>query len=95
MAGAEPGEVLVSSTVRDLATGSGLTFDDRGVRELKGVPGEWHVYAVARAATDGEEDSQATARDRRTAAVRRARIDPSGSAVHAWLRQPPWAWRSS
>ena len=52
MAGAEPGEVLVSSTVRDLATGSGLTFDDRGMRELKGVPGEWHVYAVARAVTE-------------------------------------------
>jgi pimeloyl-ACP methyl ester carboxylesterase len=44
MAGA--GEVLVSSTVKDLVAGSGLTFDDRGERTLKGVPGTWHVYAA-------------------------------------------------
>ena len=43
---AQPGEVLVSSTVKDLVAGSGLTFQDRGTRELKGIPGEWHVYAV-------------------------------------------------
>ena len=40
------GEILVSSTVRDLVVGSGLLFDDRGTRELKGVPGEWRLYAV-------------------------------------------------
>jgi class 3 adenylate cyclase len=44
---AEPGEVLVSSTVRDLVAGSGITFEDAGVRELKGVPDAWHVYRVA------------------------------------------------
>jgi len=44
---AEPGEVLVSSTVKDLVAGSGLDFEERGVAELKGVPGEWHLYAVA------------------------------------------------
>lgn len=43
---AGPSEVLVSQTVRDLVTGSGLTFVDRGVRELKGVPGTWHVFAA-------------------------------------------------
>lgn len=43
---AEGGEVLVSSTVRDLVAGSGLEFDDRGVAELKGVPGEWRLFAV-------------------------------------------------
>jgi class 3 adenylate cyclase len=43
---AEPGEVLVSSTVRDLVAGSGISFEDRGTHELKGVPGEWRVYAV-------------------------------------------------
>ena len=43
---AEPGEVLVSGTVRDLVAGSGLDFDDRGVAELKGVPGEWRLFAV-------------------------------------------------
>jgi pimeloyl-ACP methyl ester carboxylesterase len=41
------GEVLVSSTVKDLVAGSGITFEDRGVKTLKGLPGEWHLYAVA------------------------------------------------
>jgi pimeloyl-ACP methyl ester carboxylesterase len=40
------GEVLVSSTVRDLVAGSGIEFSDRGVHSLKGVPGEWHLYAA-------------------------------------------------
>ena len=44
---AGPGEVFVSSTVRDLVSGSGIAFEDRGVHELKGVPGEWRLYAVA------------------------------------------------
>jgi pimeloyl-ACP methyl ester carboxylesterase len=43
------GEVLVSSTVKDLVAGSGIEFDDRGAHELKGVPGEWRLYAVAAA----------------------------------------------
>jgi class 3 adenylate cyclase len=46
---AGPNEVLVSSTLRDLVIGSGLEFEDRGVHELKGVPGEWHLFAVASA----------------------------------------------
>jgi class 3 adenylate cyclase len=44
---ADAGEVLVSSTVRDLVAGSGLQFDERGTAELKGVPGEWRLYSVA------------------------------------------------
>jgi len=43
---AEPGEVLVSSTVRDLVAGSGISFADRGAAELKGVPGEWRLFSV-------------------------------------------------
>ena len=43
---AERGEVVVSSTVKDLVAGSGIEFEDRGVRRLKGVPGDWHVFAV-------------------------------------------------
>jgi class 3 adenylate cyclase/pimeloyl-ACP methyl ester carboxylesterase len=43
---ARPGEVLVSQTVRDLVAGSGLEFADRGAAELKGVPGEWRLFAV-------------------------------------------------
>jgi class 3 adenylate cyclase len=42
------GEVLVSSTVKDLVAGSGLRFGDRGSQSLKGVPGEWHIFAVER-----------------------------------------------
>lgn len=44
---AGPNEVLVSSTLRDLVIGSGLEFEDRGAHELKGVPGEWRLLAVA------------------------------------------------
>jgi class 3 adenylate cyclase len=43
---AGPGEVLVSSTVKDLVAGSGLEFEDRGIHELKGIPGEWRLYAA-------------------------------------------------
>jgi class 3 adenylate cyclase len=46
-AAAGPGEVLVSSTVKDLVAGSGIEFDDRGTHELKGVPGEWRLFAVS------------------------------------------------
>ena len=45
-AAAEPGEVLASRTVVDLVAGSGITFSDRGERELKGVPDRWQLYAV-------------------------------------------------
>ncbi|KKC02435.1 adenylate/guanylate cyclase domain-containing protein [Mycobacterium nebraskense] len=44
---AGPNEVLVSGTLRDLVIGSGLEFDDRGAHRLKGVPGEWRLFAVA------------------------------------------------
>jgi class 3 adenylate cyclase len=44
---AGPNDVLVSSTLRDLVIGSGLEFDDRGTHQLKGVPGDWHLFAVA------------------------------------------------
>ena len=46
---AGPGEVLVSSTVKDLVAGSGIAFEDRGSHELRGVPGEWRLYAVSNA----------------------------------------------
>lgn len=46
-ASARAGEVLVSGTVRELVTGSGIELEDRGVVELKGVPGEWRVYSAA------------------------------------------------
>jgi pimeloyl-ACP methyl ester carboxylesterase/class 3 adenylate cyclase len=43
---AQPGEVLVSSTVKDLVAGSGIVFEDRGAATLKGIPDEWRLYAV-------------------------------------------------
>jgi class 3 adenylate cyclase/pimeloyl-ACP methyl ester carboxylesterase len=46
---AGPNDVLVSSTLRDLVIGSGLEFEDRGAHQLKGVPGEWRLFAVASA----------------------------------------------
>jgi pimeloyl-ACP methyl ester carboxylesterase len=44
---ARPGEVLVSSTVKDLVSGSGIEFDDRGEHRLKGVSDAWHLFSVA------------------------------------------------
>jgi len=46
----QPGEVLVSGTVKDLVAGSGIGFDERGTHALKGVPGQWNLYAVTAAA---------------------------------------------
>lgn len=46
MGHAQPGEVLVSSTVKDLVAGSDVSFEDRGAHELRGVPGEWRLYGV-------------------------------------------------
>ena len=43
---AATGEILVSRTVVDLVAGSGITFADRGTHALKGIPGEWQLYAV-------------------------------------------------
>jgi class 3 adenylate cyclase len=45
-AAARPQEILVSGTVRDLVAGSGIGFDDRGSHALKGVPGDWRLFAV-------------------------------------------------
>jgi class 3 adenylate cyclase len=45
---AQPGEVLVSPTVKDLVAGSGLAFSERGVHQLKGVPGDWRLFSVDR-----------------------------------------------
>jgi peptide/nickel transport system substrate-binding protein len=83
MAGGGAGEVLVSSTVRDLVAGSGLTFEDRGLRQLKGVPDEWRVFAVSRPAAEVLAPGQpGVARERRAAAVRRAKARP------IWQRRP-------
>ena len=43
---AGPGEVLASSTVKDLVAGSGIIFEERGAKALKGIPGEWRLFEV-------------------------------------------------
>ena len=55
MCAAQAGEVLVSGTLRDLVAGSGLDFRDQGMHELKGVPGEWHLWALVRATADASQ----------------------------------------
>src|SRR5437867_12684329 len=57
MSTAGPGEVLVSNTVRDLLSGSEFRFEDRGPRELKGVPGEWRLAAVTEVPHLEEEEA--------------------------------------
>lgn len=52
---AAPGEILVSSTVHDTEVGSDFAFEDRGVQILKGVPGEWRLYAVTGGPTDAAD----------------------------------------
>jgi adenylate cyclase len=71
MSAAGPGEVLVSGTLRDLVAGSGLEFSDRGLHELKGVPGEWHLWALVRDASEADQDAIASVgRAAETAAAR-------------------------
>jgi len=83
MSAASPGEVLVSGTVRDLAAGAGLRFEERGTRDLKGVPGQWQVYAATRSdETANAADTLAEGASRRAAAVRDARARP------LWQRRP-------
>ena len=87
---AGPGEVLVSATVRDLAAGARLRFEDRGNHSLKGVPGTWQVFAVsavgeAVGATQVRDDGGVAVEEgarRRAAAVRRAQSRP------IWQRYP-------
>ena len=86
---AGPGEVLVSSAVRDLVVGSGIEFDDRGAHQLKGVPGSWTLLAVrgrgsiptadaaARQAPDRLAPNLETARRGDRLALRIARSAPS------------------
>lgn len=62
---AQADEVLVSGTIKDLVVGSGIEFDDRGVQELKGVPGEWRVFAVSEVDTPGSDRLVPDARERR------------------------------
>ena len=46
MTKAEPGGVLVSGTVKNLVSGSGINFQDHGVHQLKGIPDEWRLFSA-------------------------------------------------
>jgi YVTN family beta-propeller protein len=78
---AGPGEILLTSTVRDLVAGSDTRFVDRGMRTLKGIPGEWHIYAVERpgAVPLAPEALEVTA-GQRARTRRTRRILPVGAA---------------
>ena len=69
LAAAEPGEILVSATLKELVTGSDLRFTDRGPHALKGVPGEWRLFALEPVATDDAASSAPVTLD---AGVRRS-----------------------
>jgi class 3 adenylate cyclase/pimeloyl-ACP methyl ester carboxylesterase len=86
-AAAGPGDIVVTSTVKDLVTGAGIDFVDRGSPELKGVPGQWQLFAVA---SDGDapavtDPTQATAHLSRfdRAAIRIAKRAPATSRLLA------------
>jgi pimeloyl-ACP methyl ester carboxylesterase len=88
---AGPGEILVSSTVRDLVVGSGTGFEDRGGVELRGVPGTWHLLAVDRhgpPAGSPEAELVSTPTPGPRTAMRR-----SDRAVAAMARRTPWLLR--
>ena len=63
---AGPGEIVVSSTVKELVVGSNMQFSDRGEHELKGVPGSWHLYALAEERTPQVELDGAAGHMRRS-----------------------------
>jgi class 3 adenylate cyclase/membrane protein implicated in regulation of membrane protease activity len=55
---ATSGEILLSSTVKDLVAGAGIRFEDRGTHVLRGIPGEWRLFAVARSDASGRRASR-------------------------------------
>jgi len=91
---ARPSEVWVSSTVRELVLGSGFEFADHGTHELKGVPGEWHLYAVS---GDGRTDARPVSEvDPATAALTpgpRETIRPRDRALLAAASRAPGVLR--
>jgi pimeloyl-ACP methyl ester carboxylesterase len=86
---ARPGEVLVSGTVKDLVMGSGIDLADRGVHELKGVPGEWRLFGVQTAASrmPGLEQTARPAPD--------PRLTVTDRAAHGLARRAPGLMRAS
>lgn len=86
---AGPGEVLVSSTVKDLVVGSGLRFDEREECELKGVPGRWRLYAVA----SGERQAPEPVHEAPFASTSSERLRPTDRIMVRIARHAPGAAR--
>jgi pimeloyl-ACP methyl ester carboxylesterase len=89
MAEAAPGEILVSSTLRDLIIGTGMHFTDRGKRELRGVPGQWQLYAV------GDEVVELPKHDDELTTIDRFAVTLAGRAPALSRRLTGWQWRRS
>lgn len=88
---AAPGEVLVSSAVRDLVVGSGIGFDDRGAHELKGVPGIWQLVAVnPEGPTPGSAEARLVSLPTPSARDTMRRTDRAAVRV---ARRAPWLLR--
>jgi pimeloyl-ACP methyl ester carboxylesterase len=86
------GEILVSSTVRDLVVGSGTAFEDRGMHELKGVPGEWRLLAISpEGAPSGSTEGTLAALPTPSP---RAMMRPSDRALAAVARRAPGVLRT-
>ncbi len=84
MSAAGPGEILVSGTLRELVAGSGLDFSDRGAQELKGIPGEWHLWALVRQPTEADQTaigSVVRVPEPRTGQTRRRKVAIAGAGV--------------
>ncbi|HYA69681.1 MAG TPA: adenylate/guanylate cyclase domain-containing protein [Acidimicrobiales bacterium] len=88
---AAPGEILVSSSLRDLVVGSGIGFDERGSHELKGVPGQWHLLAVdPKGAQPGTPEARLASLPTPSA---RSAMRRSDRAVASAARHAPWLLR--
>jgi pimeloyl-ACP methyl ester carboxylesterase/class 3 adenylate cyclase len=87
MSEARPGEILVSSTVRDLIAGTGMRFTDRGRHELRGVPGDWQLFAV------GEEVSELPQHEDTQTRVDRLSTSLAVRAPGLTRRMANWQWR--
>jgi hypothetical protein len=91
MSHAGPGEILVSSAVRDLVVGSGTGFEDRGVHELRGVPGQWSLLAVHQSgAPPGSPEAALISVPTPSA---RSAMRRSDRAVATMARRTPWLLR--
>ena len=95
VAHAGAGEMLVSSTVRELVLGSGIEFVERGTYTLKGVPDEWHLFAATGdGRTDARPVSEVVAGDRRAHAGTEGELRPRDRAMLAAAHRSPGLLRT-